>query len=125
MEPDTALIHSVREILPVVILIVFTLLVVVAAVSTSLRVIRYRRRGQRPPRLLPRDRDLFLGLALPFIAVLVVRAIPEWRQYVVDEIGHPQIWWSLVTGLPPIYAMGRFVWFELRVIERDEDRKSS
>lgn len=106
------------ELLSAVILIVFTLLVAVAAVSTTLRWFRYHARRMQTPVLLPRDRDLFLGLVVPFLLIAAVRAFPDLRAMTLDADGYPHIWWQLLTGLPPIYAVARYVYFELWVIER-------
>lgn len=103
------------------IFIIFTTLLVVGAISTLLRSLHYRRRRLPQPVLLPRDRDLLIGLALPFVAIAAVRVFGA-QGAITDGDGVNQLWWVLVTGLPPIYALGRYCWFELRVIERRHRR---
>lgn len=106
------------EILSAVIFLVFLVLLLVAAASTLIRYINYRRDGLPTPRLLPRDRDVFLGLAIPFLLIGAVRAF-ALQSFITGPDGTPHIWWLLVTGLPPIYALARYCYFELMVIERE------
>lgn len=106
------------DILSAVILIVFALLLLVGATTTTARVIRYRRADLPQPRLLGRDRDLLIGLAIPFLIVAAVRVIPELQQIVRDGSDTPHWWYLLLTGLPPIYALAKYDFYELRVIER-------
>lgn len=103
------------EIVSALILIVFTGLLIVGAVSTLGRHLRYHRLKIRPPLLLYRDRDLLVGLSIPFVLISAARAF-MWNVRNAD--GSPQLWWLLVTGMPPIYALARYCWFELFVIER-------
>lgn len=109
---------SLTEVLSVVIFGVFVLLLVVGAVSTASRSLRYRAAKRPQPRLLGRDRDLLIGLALPFLLIAAVRAF-DLREVVNGPEG-PEPWWLLITGLPPLYALVRYCWFELFVIERGE-----
>lgn len=113
-----------NEILSAVILFVFVLLLAIGAISTVARTLRYRRAAIRRPVLLNRDRDLLLGLAIPFVLIAVVRAFS--LQWLVNDsaTGQSHIWWLLVTGVPPIYAVARYDWYELRVIERHTPRQS-
>jgi len=104
------------EIASAVILIVFTTLLLIGAVSTLGRHLRYRRLKIRPPLLLYRDRDLLVGLSIPFALISAARAFSWTAVRNVD--GSPAMWWLLVTGLPPIYALARYCYFELFVIER-------
>lgn len=106
-----------NEVLSAAILMTFVGLTLVGALSTFARVMRYRRHGDPQPLLLGRDRDLLLGLAIPFAIIGTVRAF-ELQAHVLDVNGVPQIWYLLLTGLPPIYAMARYCYFELFVIER-------
>jgi hypothetical protein len=108
------------EIASAVILMVFTALLLVGAVSTFGRHVRYRQLKIRPPLLLYRDRDLLVGLAIPFLLISMARAF-NWNVRQLD--GSPQLWWLLMTGIPPIYALARYCYFELYVIERPERRK--
>ena len=105
--------------LTALVFIVFVGLLIVGASATLRRSIEYARRGIDQPILLPRDRDMLLGLTVPFGAITAVRLF-ELRSWVSDAAGDPYWWWILITGLPPIYAIGRYVWFELRVIERQD-----
>lgn len=99
------------------IFIVFTVLLLVGAISTASRWLRYHRFRMRAPVLLSRDRDLLIGLAIPFLIIAAVRAF-GLREYTLAADGDPHLWYLLLTGLPPIYAMARFVFFELFVIEK-------
>jgi len=105
------------EIVSALILVVFTGLLLVGAISTLGRHFRYRRLRIRAPLLLYRDRDLLVGLAIPFVLISAARAF-SLNSLIRQADGSPQLWWLLVTGLPPIYALARYCWFELFVIER-------
>lgn len=105
------------------ILLVFTALLLVGSVSTVSRHFRYHRMKIRTPLLLYRDRDLLVGLSIPFLLISTVRAF-DVNSLVRNADGSPQLWWLLVTGLPPIYALARYCYFELFVIERPEDWRS-
>lgn len=107
------------EVVSAVIFGLFVVLLIVGAVSTAARSIRYRAEGLPQPRLLPRDRDLFIGLALPFLLIAAVRAFG--LREVVSGDGVPAFLWLLVTGIPPLYALARYCWFELFVIERGNE----
>ncbi len=104
-----------NEIISVAILAVFVGLLLVGAVTTSLRVLRYRKLGIRRPVLLGRDRDLIVGLAIPFVVILTVRAF-GLQEFIGDPEG-PHLWYVLLTGLPPIYALARYDFYEIFVIE--------
>jgi hypothetical protein len=107
-----------NEIVSAAVFVVFTGLLLWGATSTGLRSLRYARRHRPQPVLLKRDRDLLIGLALPFALIAAVRAF-DLFWLVTDELtGKSHIWWTLLTGLPPIYALARYVYFEQRVIER-------
>ena len=107
----------VNEVLSAAILFTFTILVLVGATTTTRRALRYRRLKIEAPVLLGRDRDLFLGLAIPFAIIAAVRAF-ELQWLVLDPSGAPHLWYLLLTGIPPIYALARYDWFELFVIEK-------
>ena len=106
------------DLLSVVILVVFLVLLTIGASSTMWRWMRYNRLKLPQPRLLGRDRDLLLGLALPFLILAAVRVVPGLREFVRDDTSSPHIWYLLLTGLPPIYALAKYDWYELRIIER-------
>lgn len=105
------------ELISAVIFVLFVLLLVTAATSTLIRYISYRRDGIPAPRLLPRDRDVFLGLAIPFVLIAAARVF-DWSAVILDDEGKAQLWWLLLTGIPPLYALARYCYFELFVIER-------
>jgi heme/copper-type cytochrome/quinol oxidase subunit 2 len=109
---------TTNEIVSAAIFVVFVVLLVWGATSTGLRSMRYARRHRPQPVLLKRDRDLLLGLAVPFVLIAAVRAFG--LQWLVNDssTGSSHIWWQLITGLPPIYALARYCWFEQRIIER-------
>lgn len=108
---------TTNELVSAAIFVVFVGLLVWGATSTSMRSLRYARRNLRQPILLKRDRDLLLGLAVPFVIIGAVRAF-GLQELILDENGQVRLWYLLVTGLPPIYALSRYVYFEHRVIER-------
>ena len=105
------------ELLSAMIFVIFVVLLVVAATSTLIRYVAYRRDGIPAPRLLPRDRDVFLGLAIPFVLIAAARVF-DWSPHILDAHGDAHLWWLLLTGIPPIYALARYCYFELFVIER-------
>ena len=100
------------------ILIVFTGLLLVAVISTGSRWLRYQHTKFRRPRLLNRDVVMVVGLAVPFVVILSVRAL-GLQSAITGEDG-PHLWYLLVTGIPPIIAIAVYDYFELRVIERDQ-----
>lgn len=109
------------EIVSFAFLLVFTILLVIAVLTTGSRWLRYHRTGFRRPRLLNRDVVLVIGLAVPFVLILLNRAF-DWQAYVINkQTGHPELWWLLLTGLPAIVALAVYDWFELAVIERDQE----
>ena len=109
---------STSDIVTAVIFFVFVGLLLTGASATLRRSIAYARRNIDQPILLPRDRDLLLGLTIPFVATGLVRLF-GWREAIFDDAGDAEVWWVLLTGLPPIYALARYDWFELFRIERD------
>ena len=92
--------------------VLFTVLLLVGTGSTIARGLRYRRAGLPLPVLWARDRDLVAGLALPFVLIFGARVLG----YGPNVAG--QLWWTLLTAIPAIYGVGRYVWFELFVIEK-------
>jgi len=109
---------SVNEILSAIVLFVFSILLTIGVVSTAARGLRYRRMKMQRPVLLGRDRDLLVGLAIPFALIAVVRAF-GLQPFINDPVtSQPHLWWLLITGLPPIYALARYDYYELFRIER-------
>lgn len=111
---------SASDIVSAVIFFAFVALLVIGATTTVKRSLAYFRKGLKQPVLLPRDRDLILGLTIPFVAIGLSRLL-DLRAVITDNAGDPQVWWILLTGLPPLYALARYDWFELFRIERDAD----
>lgn len=107
-----------NEILSGAILFTFAILLLIGAISTLIRVHRYHRMRLARPVLLGRDRDLLLGLAVPFLLIALVRAFSLQWLITDSATGQPHIWWLLITGLLPIYAVARYDYFELFKIER-------
>ena len=105
------------ELISAMIFVAFVVLLVVAAASTTIRYMAYRREGVGTPRLLPRDRDVMIGLAFPFVLIGGMRAF-GLQSLVLNGDGVAHVWWVLLTGLPPIYAVARYCYFELFVIEK-------
>lgn len=103
-------------VLSFVTVVVFIGLLLIGAISTTARVIRYHRAGLKQPVLLGRDRDLLIGLAVPIVAILTVRAFDLGA--LVSNAEGPHLWYLLLTGLPPIYALARYDWYEIAVIDR-------
>lgn len=95
-------------------LIVFVLLLAVGASTTAARVIDLYRRKVARPVLLGRDLVLIVGLAWPFAAILLIRAGGP----AASDLVRGQLWWTLLTSIPPIVAVAVYDWFELRVIGR-------
>lgn len=94
----------------------FVLLLLVGAGSTLARGERYRRAGMRLPVLWGRDRDLLLGLTLPFVLIMGARALGYSGGL------STQLWWTMLTAAPALYGVARYVYFELFVIERQRSR---
>lgn len=107
-----------NEVISAAILLTFVGLLLIAVISTGGRWIRYHRTGFRRPRLLNRDVVLVIGLAIPFVLILAVRAF-DLLPFVTGEDG-PHLWWLLMTGIPPIIAIAVYDYYELAVIERDQ-----
>lgn len=109
---------STSDVVTAVIFFAFVALLVIGATTTVKRSVQYARRRLAQPVLLPRDRDLILGLTIPFVAIGLSRLL-DLRDLITDSAGDPEVWWILITGLPPVYALARYDWFELFRIERD------
>jgi hypothetical protein len=104
------------EIANAVAFVLFTVLLLIGAGSTIARGLRYKRAGARLPVLWARDRDLVAGLALPFVLIFGARTLG----FAPSVAG--QLWWTLLTAVPAVYGVGRYVWFELFVIEKHHRR---
>lgn len=98
-----------------IILVAFTTLLVVGALSTVARAIDLRRRGRRLPTLLVRDIVVLVGLAWPFVAIAFVRA------FALGPLVTGQLWWVLVTSIPPLFAIATYVFYEVAVVGRPRD----
>lgn len=98
-----------------IILVVFTGLFVIGATTTLIRRLALGVMRRRSPRLLPRDVAMMSGLAWPFVLILMSRAF-GWTPYVVGTL-----WWTLITGIPPIFGVGVYVFFEIFVIGQPMD----
>ena len=110
---------TLNEIASLAIFLIFVLLLVTGAVSTGVRFMSYRRLDAKPPLLLGRDVALLVGLSIPFVLIAFVRAI-GLTGAVAGDAG-PELWWLLLTGIPPILALSVYCYFELWVIERPRD----
>ena len=115
---------TLNELASAAILIIFIGLLVWGAASTTMRSVRYHRRQMPQPVLLRRDRDVMIGLAIPFVIIGAVRAF-GWTEHVLTDDGEVELWYTLLTGLPPIFALARYVFFETRVIERPPKRPTA
>jgi hypothetical protein len=98
--------------LQAVVFLVFTGLMLASAVSVSARALDLRRSGRRIPLLLFRDVIVFGLLAVPFSAILFVRAMGLGPQLTGD------LTWTLVTSTPAITALIVFLLFEGFVVGR-------
>jgi len=92
----------------------FTLLLLVGALSTLIRALRYRHALQPMPRLLVRDLIWQVALGVDFGALLVVRGLG-----LADEAERHVPWAILTSGLA-VFAAATYAWYELRVIERPD-----
>lgn len=104
------------DIVNFLILAVFLGLLLVSTLSTAARGIRYRRASHPLPRLWGRDIALIGGLTIPFVLIFAARAF----SFAPSVAG--QLWWSLITGIPPIVGIAVYAYFELFVIEAQKDR---
>lgn len=92
----------------------FILLLAIGAITTFARVIYLRRQSHALPRLLIRDVLFFFGFSWTVVVILVVRAIGA-----PPGLGD-QLWWVLLTSVPPIVSLLVYCYFELFVIGRSE-----
>lgn len=105
-------------ILQVVLLVLFTLFIVIGAITTTNRLLRYLRLNEDVPLILWRDVIARSSLAFPFIAIMVVRA---FRAFGVNVDGIVNGWpWVLFTSTPAVLGAAIYAYFELFVIERTD-----
>jgi len=83
--------------------LVFVILVCLAIFRIGLRYVEYKRQGLEVPALLPRDLFLFIGLGVPFLGVLLIRA----AGIVPSEAGWYPLW---VLGSSIIGITGTAYW---------------
>jgi hypothetical protein len=106
-------------LLQVILLLLFTLFVAIGAITTTNRLRRYAIRHQAIPIILWRDVIARNGLALPFIAIMIVRSA---RAFGVDVDPIVNNWpWVLFTSSPAVIGAAIYAYFELFIIERDTD----
>ena len=115
---------SLSDAVSTTVFVLFVLLLLVGASTTVRRAIAYNRRGRPMPVLLPRDRDLLLGLTIPFATISCVRVF-NLTPLVIDGNGDAHVWYVLLTGAPALYALARYCYFELFVIEHVEPADKS
>lgn len=89
----------------------FTILLMVGALSTLTRAIRYTHAGQTWPRLLKRDLILVGGLGLVFGMMLGGRALG------LAAILANNVPWAVLTGAIAIYSVAVYSYFELFIVE--------
>jgi hypothetical protein len=105
-------------VLQIALLLLFTIFVTIGAITTTARLIRYRRIHADVPLILWRDVIARNSLALPFIAIMVVRAMRATGSDVSDLVeGWP---WVLFTSLPAVIGAAIYAYFELFIIERGD-----
>jgi hypothetical protein len=106
-------------LLQVILLLLFTLFVTIGAITTTNRLRRYAIRHETIPVILWRDVIARNGLALPFIAIMVVRSA---RAFGVDVDPIVNDWpWVMFTSSPAVIGAAIYAYFELFIIERDTD----
>lgn len=101
-----------------VVFLVWWLFVLVGFVSTASRVAYYRAKGFRMPLLLFRDVSLFAGLAISFGLIIGARAVD--LALVINL--RDSLAWSVLTSAPALYGVAVFVYFEVFVIEKGNNR---
>lgn len=97
--------------LSALILAAFTVLALFGALLTWGRIAVYRASGYPRPRLLTRDAIVIGGLAIPFVLASIARA--------VGYMPNGELLWVLATGLPALFGIATYVYYELFVIDRD------
>lgn len=98
------------EIADLAIFLAFVLGLALATGRLAWRLWRYHQQHIPWPKLAGRDIIAFGGLLLPFVLILLARAIPL---PVADELS-----WRIMTGVPALIAVYTLVYFEWFVIER-------
>lgn len=100
--------------LGIILFIAYTALLVVGASTTAARLVRFRRAGLPPPRLLGRDLVLVGGHAISLLFITGARVLVASNVISGNLAGQP--WWWVVTSGPPLVAIATYVYFELFVI---------
>jgi hypothetical protein len=101
----------------ILIVFVFVVLVILAVVRIGYRYLEYKKYDLDVPDLLPRDFFLFLGLAIPFLGVLIFRATGIMAR---EHWWYP--FWSLGTGLMAIVGVAYWVWYEYIKVEKNNKK---
>lgn len=91
--------------------VTFVMLLAIGFSTTLARVIQLRRRRVALPRLLIRDVILLAGFSFTVLSILIIRAAG------ITNLGE-ELWWVLLTSLPPLIALAVYDYFELWVIGR-------
>lgn len=103
------------ELVNQIVLFSFVSCLFVGTLTTVIRAAGLRLRNRAMPRLLKRDVLVLVGLSVSFQLIAMSRVF-GWSQYVVG-----QLWWSIVTGVPAVFAVVVYVYYELFVIGQPED----
>lgn len=94
----------------------FLILFAVGTGATLSRVVAYRIHGIKMPRLLIRDAQVIGGFAFSFGLILAVRVL---RAFGVDVSGlATNIWWTVGSSIPALWAVAVYAFYEVVVIER-------
>lgn len=99
-------------------LIIFLILAIGIILKISSRYLRYRREGLKRPALLKRDLFLWIGLAVPFLGVLIFRTTGA----ITRESPFYPIW-VLSTDALGLAAVIYWAYFEFFLIEREDKNK--
>lgn len=110
--------ESLYEAVTFVSFVIFTVFLLVGALSTLTRAIRYAHAGQAWPRLLIRDLVLVGGLGLVFAMILGVRALG------VGPSLAGNVPWAVFTGGIAVVSVATYCYFELFIIEKGDRDKS-
>lgn len=103
------------QIYNLIALVLFSVAISIGAVMTMGRLLRYLHSGQRPPRLLWRDVIARLSLALPFVAILTVRALGAFGIDTSTLVADPR--WIVPTSAFAVFGAWLYVYYEIFVIE--------
>lgn len=93
----------------------FTIGVVLTSAILWNRLRQYRQAKWVPPYLLWRDLILFNGLAIPFLVILLARAL-GLASTIRDELI-----WSIITGTPAVVGVWFWLGVELFGLSRRDD----